>query len=117
MPDDRSQREKLEAMAHQKASPREASIAERILFRRYGHKHDPNALKLSTKGEYRDAGPFGFSKSRGRYEYHDEPPQHPRRDPAPHVYQPGPGGDAYGCMVCGRSKDNPRANHVKVVGG
>lgn len=43
MPDDRSQREKLEAMAHQSASPNEAKVAEHMLFKRYGHTHEKKA--------------------------------------------------------------------------
>lgn len=66
--DDRTQREKLEAMANQTVSPHEAETARHILFKRYGPTRKPPRYQDMTKDEVREY------ESRGRESFfsHEE---------------------------------------------
>lgn len=113
--DDRTKQEKLEAMANQTASPREAEVAKaklHVLFARRG-----GAPKKEDHGEGRGLKcPYCGMDFPGDPHKRDLPnartarmghmkQKHP--GPAPHEYQPGPGGDPYGCVKCARSRENP----------
>lgn len=87
MADNRSQREKLEAMAHQSASPNEAKVAEHILFKRYGHRHGDSAGRARPEGHERSAFEFvgdddAWDRAMGR-----KPSEHPKESRTPPYFR------------------------------
>lgn len=100
--DTRTKRQKLEAMANQTASPREAEVAKHLLFKKYGRSSSEN-----TDVRYDLRGPTGRPHRKGE-------PVHVR----PHLYEARAegGSDILGCKHCGRSKNNPYAHHTFGVG-
>lgn len=110
MADTRSKREKLEAMANQSASPREAEVAREklhLLFKRRGGSSPFTVVDTPSNQAAWDRA------------MHSHPGEEPHRKGEPHHMKPHEyaaygGSDAMGCRVCGRSKDNPYAHHTNV---
>lgn len=137
--DTRTKEQKLEAMANQTASPHEAEVARRKLAE-HRASHQPGSHPIfNRRGDNYFADTFGINTNDKRTDpqgresivtlrvsgmSHEDfmnwmrraqrYPHH--RDPEPHVYTASRG-DALGCDTCARSKDNPRAHHVKTLGG
>jgi len=109
MSDDRTKREKLEAMANQTASPREAEVAKRKLA-----EHDKTHPLFRRRDPNGWRNPLNIKNDAPAWDTWTPNPK--AADPKPHVYTASRG-DALGCDTCARSKDNKHANHISLVNG
>lgn len=124
MADTRSKRQKLEAMANQTASPREAEVARRKLRDMAVEKEHPIFRRnrvVSGSSAFWHSPDEGLDTSNEGMKHEDfmdwmrRASSHPKREVEPHEYVAHRGSDALGCTVCGRSKDNPHAHHTKAL--
>lgn len=118
--DTRTKRQKLEAMASQSASPREAAIARRKLKSMATEPSHPIFTRRQSPADWPDSGldtdhmsheDFMSWVNRVQHDHRDGSMRY-GHDPAPHMYVAHNGSDAYGCTYCGRSRNNPRAHHI-----